>query len=102
MRVNIMNDMKVGGLRLSAMRALWGIVTPNLREVSIQEKNNVITLYFYYDLEPSEEEIDLSEDAATEVIANFSDPYLIACERQIIRAPEKINFTGYLIYSRFE
>ncbi|MFI0436129.1 MAG: hypothetical protein ACH350_10500 [Parachlamydiaceae bacterium] len=32
--------MDVTGLRLSAMRAFWGIVTPNLREVSIQEKNS--------------------------------------------------------------
>jgi hypothetical protein len=94
--------MDVARLRLSAMRALWGIATPNLREVSIQEKDDVITLYFYYDQEPSEEEIDLSEDAATEVIANFSEPFLIACERKVARYPEKINFEGYLIYSRFE
>ena len=94
--------MNIGGLRLSAMRALWGIVTPNLREVSIQEKDNVICLYFYYDQEPSEEEIDLSEDAATEVIANFSDPFLIDCSRCVMSYPEKINFEGYLIYSRFE
>lgn len=102
MRKIIMEEINVPGLRLSAMRALWGIVTPNLREVSIQEKDHVISLYFYYDQEPSEEEIDLSEDAATEVIANYPDPYLIACERQVVKSPEKINFVGYLIYSRFE
>lgn len=94
--------MNVAGLRLSAMRALWGIVTPNLRKVSIQEKDHVISLYFYYDQEPSEEEIDLSEDAATEVIADFPDPFLIACNRHMIAYPEKINVQGYLIYSRFE
>lgn len=94
--------MDVAGLRLSAMRALWGVVTPNLREVSIQEKNSVISLYFYYDKEPSENEIDLSEDAATEVIANFTEPFLISCERQVVNYPGKINFTGYLIYSRHE
>ena len=94
--------MDIVGLRLSAMRALWGIVTPNLRKVSIQEKNQVISLYFYYDQEPSQEEIDLSEDAATEVISDFSNPYLIACEKQVVKSPEKINFIGYLVYSRFE
>lgn len=93
--------MDIVGLRLSAMRALWGIVTPNLRKVSIQEKDHVISLHFYYDQEPSEE-VDLSEDAATEVISDFPDPYLIACERQVVKSPEKINFTGCLIYSRFE
>lgn len=94
--------MDIAGLRLSGMRALWGIITPNLRKVSIEEKENVISLYFYYDHEPSEEEIELSEDAATEVISDFSDSYLIACARQVIKAPQKINFIGYLIYSRFE
>ena len=94
--------MDIAGLRLSAMRALWGIITPNLRKVSIEEKDNVICIYFYYDQDPSEDEIDLSEDAATEVISDFSDPYLIACERMVVKSPEKINFVGYLIYSRFE
>lgn len=94
--------MNIGGLRLSAMKALWGIVTPNLRKVSIEEKDQVISLYFYYDQKPSEVEVDLSEDAATEVIADFPEPFLINCERKVIKAPEKINFKGYLIYSRYE
>jgi hypothetical protein len=94
--------MDIVSLRLSAMRALWGIVTPNLRKMSIKETDNVISVYFYYDQNPSEEEIDLSEDAATEVIADFSAPFLISCERSVIAYPEKITFEGYLIYSRFE
>ncbi len=94
--------MNIESLRLSAMRALWGVVTPNLRKVSVQEKDHGISLHFYYDKEPSEEEIDLSEDAATEVIADFSDPFLISCKRFVIKYPEKITFEGYLIYSRFE
>lgn len=94
--------MNVPGLRLSAMRALWGIVTPNLRKVSVQESSNVISLYFYYDREPSEQERDLSEDAATDVIVDFPDPFLISCIREVVKYPEKINFSGYLIYSRFE
>jgi hypothetical protein len=36
MRKNVMGEISVRGLRLSAMRALWGMVNPNLREVSIQ------------------------------------------------------------------
>lgn len=89
-------------LRLSAMRALWGIVTPNLRQVSVQEEDHIISLFFYYDKEPSELEIELSEDAVTEVIADFSEPFLISCKRSVIKFPEKIRFQGYLIYSRFE
>jgi hypothetical protein len=94
--------MDIVKLRLSAMRSLWGIITPNTRKVSVQEKDNVISLYFYYDQAPSEEEAELSEDAATEVISDFCEPFLISCEREVINSPEKINFQGYLIYSRFE
>lgn len=94
--------MNVANLRLSAMRSLWGIVTPNLRKVSVQEKDRIISLYFYYDQEPSEEEIDLSEDAVTEVIADFAETFTISSKRILIAYPEKIIFEGYLIYSRFE
>lgn len=94
--------MDIIALRLSAMRALWGIITSNVRKVVIYEKNNMITLYFYYDHLPSEKEIDLSEDAATEVIADFPEPYQIACERIVSPFPQKITYPGYLIYSRFE
>ncbi len=94
--------MDIVALRLSAMRALWGVVTPNVRKVYIKEENNVITLYFYYDKEPLEKEIELSEDAATEVIADFPEPFMIACERIINSFPQKITHSGYLIYSRFE
>ena len=52
--------MNIAGLCLSGMRALCGIITPNLRKVSIQEKDHIISVYFYYDHEPSEEEIDLA------------------------------------------
>lgn len=89
-------------LMLSALRGLWGVVTPNLRKVSIDEASNVICLYFYYDQDPSDEEIDLFEDALTEVIADFSEPYTIDGKREIIKAPHKINFHGNLVYSRYE
>lgn len=89
-------------LVLSALRGLWGIVTPNLRKVSIDEANNVICLYFYYDHDPSEEEIDLSEDVLTEVIADFSEPYTLDVKRITIKAPHKIDFHGNLVYSRYE
>jgi hypothetical protein len=94
--------MDIAGLRLSAMRALWGVVTPNLRKASIQEKDNVISLCFYYDKKPSELEVELSEEASTEVIADFPEPFLISCNRYVVKYPDKVSFQGYLIYSRFE
>jgi len=94
--------MNISQLRLSAMRALWGVVTPNLRKVCIQEKNNNICLYFYYDKEPSEKEVELSEDAATIVIADFLEPFTISCERKVVSFPKKIDWHDDLIYFRYE
>lgn len=84
------------------MGALWGIVTPILRKFSVELVGNTITLHFYYEKEPTEQEIELSEDAATEVIADFSEPYLIDCQRHIINMPQKVDHQGLLVYFRFE
>lgn len=89
-------------LLLSTMRGLWGIVTPNLRKVSIELVNNVINVNFYYDKEPSENERELAEETATEVIADFTEPYLIACNIETIPFPKKIEQRGHLVYSRYE
>jgi len=84
------------------MRSLWNVITPNVRKVSVNQIGSVISIYFYYDKQPSDNEIELSDEAATELIADFPDPFLIDCERHIVNFPEKIEFQGYLIYSRFE
>lgn len=89
-------------LLLSTMRSLWGIVTPNIRKVSVELKENVIALHFYYAEEPTEEEIELSEEASSEVIADFPEPFLIECQRHIVTSPKKIDQTGSLVYSRYE
>lgn len=89
-------------LILSASRALWGNITPNVRKVSISESNKIIYLYFYYENAPSDLEIELSEDTMTEVIADFPQPYGIESKREVIKCPNKIPFQGCLVYSRYE
>lgn len=92
----------VSKLRLSGQRALWGIITPNVRKISICQEESSLLLCFYYDEDPTEMEIDSSEVAASEIIADFPEASLIDCERNVVNAPEKINNKGYLLYSRFE
>jgi hypothetical protein len=89
-------------LLLSGLRALWGIITPNIRKISIHQNENNLLLCFYYDEEPTEIEIELSEEAASEMIADFPEPFLINCERSVVKAPKEINRKGHLLYSRFE
>lgn len=94
--------MDIAKLILSGSRSIWGIITPNVRKVSVNQIEKVIYIHFYYNDVPSEMEIELSEEAASEFIADFSEPFLIKCERHVIGYPKKIHFDGYLVYSRYE
>lgn len=84
------------------MRSLWGVITPNVRQVSVEQEGNVVSIYFYYNDAPTGMEIELSEEAATDFIASFPDPFMLYNERHVIAFPEPIKFKGMLIYSRFE
>lgn len=94
--------MEKSKLLCSGMASLWGIITPNVRKVSVDLEKNVISIHFYYNDTPTEMEVELSEEAATELIAHFPEPFLLDCERYVIPSPEKIMFKGMLIYSRYE
>ena len=91
-------------LRLSAMRALFEKIKPNLRMASVAElEGKIIRLTFCYDGEITDEEEDLAGDAGTEVIADFPQEHLI--EWDLIRCdyPEKIpSLPGYVVYARYE
>ena len=91
-----------GRLQLSALRGLWGNVTPDLRKVSIEFKENTIYMYFYYDKEVTPEVEELAEDSVTEVISDYPDTVQIESEIMVVNYPEKINHKGYLIYYRYE
>lgn len=96
------NVIQLSKLLLSSMRALWGIITPNLRKVSVELEENAVALHFYYSETPTEDEIELSEVAASEVIADFPESLLIECQRHVITPPRKIEHIGSLVYSRSE
>lgn len=89
-------------LLISTMGGLWGTITPNVRKVSVEFVENTIIVHFYYEKKPTEQEIELSEDAVTEVIADFSEPILIKCQRQVVEMPKQIKSIGFLVYSRYE
>ncbi len=87
---------------LSIQRALLDKVTSNLRRVSFQLVDHLISLYFYYSDEPSETERELANDAEAEVIADFPKEYTIEIELSAVLFPLKINSYGRIIYNRFE
>lgn len=95
-----MNDSE---LLLSILNALIGNVTPNLRCVRVEDKNNAITLFFYYDNPPTEDEIELASLADTEFIADFPSPkYTTDCKVLALPYPEPIPKNGLCVYKRYE
>ncbi len=88
-------------LLISAMGSLCGAITPNLRKASVALVENTIVLHLYYAKSPSEEEIDLSECAASEIVADFPAA-MIDCQIEVVEMPTKITVTDLLVYSRYE
>lgn len=88
-------------LLLSIQRALLGTVIPSLRMVTAEGNEEEIHLIFYYHGVITEEERELFEVAASEVIASFSSQKL---ELEIIRKdyPEKMPCLSETAYKRFE
>lgn len=89
---------------LSIQRALLGRVTPNLRAVTIDTKNNEIILYFYYDKPPSEDEQEMSSLADTDFISDFPawPEAKTDCKVITLAYPEKIPSADLYAYHRFE
>lgn len=59
------------GLKLSTNRALWGHVRPNLRAVYVNNISNVVYVWFYFEGTIEEIDLELVEDAMTEIMADF-------------------------------
>lgn len=87
---------------LSIQRALLDAVTPALRRVSFVLSDNLITIYYYYNGHPSETEIELAENSAAEVIADFPESWKIDCKIINVEFPNQIKSQGRIIYSRYE
>lgn len=87
----------------SVQGALLGRVTPNLRAVTIDTKNDEAILYFYYDKSPSEDEQELSSLADTDFIADFPRPeFKTDCKVITLAYPEKIPSADLYADHRFE
>jgi hypothetical protein len=95
-------NIEPGELILSANRALWGVVTPNLRRVAIHCEEKLITLSFFYDNKISDAEEELALDAVAEVIADFPDDFDIKDELVQIAFPNRLSDKGYTVYHRHE
>jgi hypothetical protein len=89
-------------LRLSAQRALWGAITPNVRAVSAEWRAGSIVWRGIFHAEPDDTERELLSVALTEVIADFPD--VTDCDEEflVIPAPRDMQHLAHLLYLRHE
>lgn len=88
-------------LILSSVRALWGLVTPHLRSVSVEMRDNTIFWQCIFDKDATESDLELMSEASGEVIADFNTNRINE-NIQIIPFPGKTRHLKNLIYLRHE
>lgn len=96
-------DLSVSSLRIAMQYALIGMVTRNLRKVSITNTEKNIALSFFYDKEPSADEVNLSEIVFNDFVSSF-EKHAGVVNRFVIPEPERIPYkeSDILVYSRCE
>ncbi|MFA6915602.1 MAG: hypothetical protein WC222_04335 [Parachlamydiales bacterium] len=94
-------NITISAIRCALQVALLGSITPNLRAINTNLKENTVELYFYYETPPSEEEEELSEIVVTEIYADFID-ISINIHRIVLSLSDKIPEIGLRIFHRKE
>ena len=89
-------------LRLSAQRALLGNIPPSLRCASVEYRGTDIACRFVFDGEPAEDDKELLSCAATEIIADYSEPFTISEEYLAIRQPAEAPYLRHIVFRRHE
>lgn len=89
---------------LSALNALLGAVTPNLRaftiQVFVQEK--IVKAALFYDGKISDEDFDIANCALTEIISDFPPDYTLEENIERLDYPAAIPIVGRLVFQRKE
>ncbi len=94
----------LNGALLNTQRALWAVITTQLRAVSIDldNDNKIFFIYYYYDGEVSEKIIDLWQCATTEASPDVECIYQVEEKIERLDFPSEIPDKGVIIYYRKE
>ena len=87
-------------LRLSAQRALLGHVTPNLRAFSVEKYGRTIRTLAVFAEEPTPEEVELTQFAGTEIVADFVDAFIV--ETVAVSSARPVPRLMQIVYERWE
>ncbi len=88
-------------IRCSLQVALLGHITNSLRAINVKRVEKNIKLYFYYDALPSEEEIEISEVIASEIMSDFFN-LTIQIVREVLPSELEIPQFGLRVFQRYE
>jgi len=77
-------------LRLSAQRALLGQVTPNIRQVYVRCRKEMIELMAVLDGETTDDDRQRMEEVTAEILSDFPDIDLILASCNSVNAPEPV------------
>lgn len=90
-------------VRLSLQIALLGMITPNIRAITCGWDSITINVKFIYDGDFSDNDADLAEEVASEVISSFPD-YMISTKCISVPSPSSFNeeLLSHLVYRRRE
>ena len=89
-------------IKLSAQRSLLGHVPASLRAVSVDADGSKIYYRCIFDGKPTEDEWELLSIAATEMIADFPEPYTIEEEYLHIPYPSMMEHLKHVVFLRHE
>ena len=97
-----MNDLGKS-IRLCLQVALLGVITPGVRGITCKWDSQSIVIKFIYDGSYTEEEYELCEDVATELMASFPE-HRVSMERVAIPLPDSLReeFLYSWVYIRRE
>jgi len=94
--------MKKYELLLSAQRALLGMITSNMRAITVGYVSDTFVLRIYFHSKPSELEIELMGDIMSEVLADLNETNSYKEEPIVTQAPrhhlEPIDTWVYIRY----
>lgn len=86
-------------------RALLGEIVSELRAVFVKlEKNQILSICFFYDCKVSEKIYDISSCIISEIVAGFPPCYFQAIEEKIVKLkyPRNVPILGNIAYLRDE
>ena len=100
--VRAMENKELTDIRLCAQVALWGCVPQSLRAFSASVDNNKVRVRAIFDQTATDEDKELLSEAATEIIANYAEPYTLEEEYLVVPVDQRMSHLSSLIFLRHE